>query len=276
MSDSPTVARVTALHVYPVKGARGIPLTEAEVGESGIAHDRQWLVVDPRGRFRTQRELPRLALIGTRIADGALVLELPGAAPLAVPCERTRRLAVQVWGAQCAAFDCGDAVAAALSAFLGETLRLVEFDPSVVRATDPAYGDGLRAAIRFPDGYPLLLIGEGSLADLNRRLPSPLPMSRFRPNIVVAGLEPYAEDRVYEFASGALRLRPVKGCTRCTVTMTDQDTAVVDAAEPLRTLKTYRWDASLRGIAFGQNLLLAAGAGARLAVGDRLEVTWRH
>lgn len=264
---------VTALHVYPVKSCRGIALDVARITDTGIANDRRWLIVDPNGRFVTQRETPRLALVGTALDGNALALELPGVARVRVP-----ELAggdareVVVWGDRCAALDCGDEPAAALSDFLGRAVRLVQFDPRGERLADPEWTGDVVARVRFPDAFPMLLIGEESLADLNSRLPAPLPMNRFRPNVVTRGLPAYGEDAVRELADGALRLRPVKACTRCKVTTTDQATAEVAGDEPLRTLKTYRWDAQLRGVVFGQNVVLASPGEHVLRVGQEFVV----
>jgi uncharacterized protein YcbX len=269
-------AVVTALNVYPVKSCAGIALHEAEVQDAGFAFDRQWLVVTPEGRFLTQRERPKLALVGTSLAQGRLVLRFPdGSREDVVSPARGRRLDVVIWDDRCSGLDCGDAVADRLSALLGAPVRLVEFDAAVPRLKrSPWLGDAT-ATIRYPDGYPVLLLSEESLADLNARLPEALPMNRFRPNVVVRGLGAFGEDRVRELRAGELRLRPVKPCVRCTITMTDQSTATVDPAEPLRTLKGYRWDRELRGITFGQNVAIAGGAGARLRVGQVLEVDWK-
>jgi uncharacterized protein YcbX len=269
-------AVVTALHVYPVKSCAGIALDEAQVLAAGFAYDRQWLVVTPDGRFLTQRERPRLALVGTTIEHGRLVLRFPdGAREAVAPAAGGRRLDVVIWDDRCSGLDCGDAVAHRLGTLLGAPARLVEFDAAVPRIKRSPWLGEASAPLRFPDGYPILLISEESLADLNARLPAPLPMDRFRPNVVVRGLGAFGEDRVRELRAGALRLQPVKPCTRCTITMTDQDTATVDAAEPLRTLKTYRWDRELRGITFGHNVAIAGGVGATLRVGQGLEVDWR-
>lgn len=268
---------VTALNVYPVKSCRGIALDVAHVSDTGFANDRRWLVVDSNGRFITQRESPRLALVGTALAGDALVLELPGASPLRVP-ELAGGAAreVVVWGAQCPALDCGAEAAGALSEFLGRNVRLVQFDPRGERLADPGWTGDVVARVLFSDGYPLLLLGEESLADLNARLPAPLPMNRFRPNIVVRGLAPYGEDTVREFVDGALRLRPVKACTRCKITTADQATGEFTGDEPLKTLRSYRWDAELRGVVFGQNVVLASpppATGAHvLRVGQELTV----
>jgi uncharacterized protein YcbX len=129
---------------------------------------------------------------------------------------------------------------------------------------------GLDAYSRFADGFALLVISLASLEDLNARLPEPLPMNRFRPNLVLDGLAPYGEDAVGDLRVGEVRLRRVKPCTRCSITTTDQATGVVDGNEPIRTLRTYRWDAALRGVTFGQNFIVVSGAGADLRVGTEL------
>lgn len=269
-------AVVTALNVYPLKGGRGIAHAAVTVGAAGFEHDRRWLAVTPDGRFVSQREHPRLALLGTSIADGALTLTFPDGATMVVPAAADGpSRSVTVWKDRCAGRDCGDAVADAVSRLVGDAVRVVEFDASVPRLASAEWTKDVVAPVQFADGYPILLISAESLDDLNARLPAPLPMNRFRPNLVVRGLGAFGEDRVRELRIGALRLRPVKPCTRCTVTMTDQATASVDAAEPLRTLKTFRWDRELRGITFGQNVVIAGGVGSRLAVGDALDVVWR-
>jgi hypothetical protein len=157
-----------------------------------------------------------------------------------------------------------------LSELLGRPLRLVRFDQSRVRLSDLAWTGGLAAPNLFSDGFPLLAIARASLADLNSRLAVPLPMDRFRPNLVLDGLPPYGEDALGDLIAGALRLRRVKPCTRCSITTTNQGTGAVEGDEPLRTLKSYRWDRALRGVTFGQNLIVVAGAGSRLTVGHPL------
>jgi uncharacterized protein YcbX len=269
-------AVVTALSVYPVKGGRGVALEAATIAPEGLQYDRQWLVVTPDGRFVTQREWPRLALLGAVAEGTGLVLSFPDGATLRVPRPSPgASRPVAIWSDHCAGRDCGDEAARALSTLLGTAVRLVEFDDDVPRLANPRWAGEVVAPVRYPDGFPLLLISAESLDDLNARLPAPLPMNRFRPNLVVRGLGAFGEDRVRELRLGGVTLRPVKACTRCKVTMTDQRTAEVAAQEPLRTLKTYRWDAELRGITFGQNVVIASGVGEMLRIGDEFEVEWR-
>lgn len=265
---------LAALHLYPVKSCRGIALTEATVTEAGLEHDREWMVVTPEGRFVTQREAPRLALVVTGLDDVALTLAVPGTEPLVVPLESpaTARQ-VTVWGDRCHAFDQGETAARWLSERLGRPLRLVRFDPAHRRLSNPTWTGGIEAPNRFSDGYALLAISRASLDDLNSRLSAPLPMDRFRPNLVLDGLPPYGEDTIGDLVAGAVRLRRVKPCTRCVITTTNQATAEVEGDEPLRTLKSYRWDSALRGVTFGQNLIVVAGAGARLRAGVELRAS---
>jgi uncharacterized protein YcbX len=262
---------VAALHVYPVKSCRGIERAAATVAEAGLEHDREWMVVTPDGRFLTQREEPRLALIDTDVDAGRLRLSLPGRGAVDVPLDlRGAPREVVVWRHHCVAHDQGEEAAHWLDEALGRPLRLVRFDPAHRRTSDPAFTGHTPGYSRFADAYALLVVSRASLADLNARLPAPLPMNRFRPNLVLDGVEPYGEDGIHEIRAGVLTLRLVKACTRCTIPTTDQQTAVRDPAEPLRTLRGYRWDAKLRGVTFGQNAIVVEGAGETLRTGQAL------
>jgi hypothetical protein len=253
------------INIYPVKSCRGIGLESAALTAAGLEHDREWMVVRPGGRFVTQREAPRLALVEVAIAAGALRLAAVGAGSVAVPLELTGpRVVVSLWGDHCAAHDQGDEAAAWLTTLVGSDVRLVRFDPAQRRTSDPAWTGEVEALNRFSDGFPLLAISRASLEDLNKRLPEPLPMDRFRPNLVLDGLEPYGEDRMADLVADGVRLRRVKPCARCVITTTDQRTGTVAGDEPIRTLKTYRWDARLRGVTFGQNVVVVEGAGRTL------------
>jgi hypothetical protein len=182
---------------------------------------------------------------------------------------------VTVWRDRVNAFDQGDESAAWISSLLGREARLVRIDPAARRRCDPAWTADAEAHSRFTDGYPLLVVSRASLDELNSRLPAPVPMHRFRPNLVLDGLSAYGEDEVHEFAAEGVRLRVVKPCIRCSITTTDQGTGVVTGEEPLKTLKSYRWDAALHGVKFGQNAIVIEGAGARLAVGQSVRASSR-
>jgi len=231
--------QVSGLFVYPVKGCRGIAHDRVPIDRSGLLHDRRWLVVDQQASFLTQRTHPRLALIEPRIERDALVLSSEGRGAVSVPLSAgLERRRVRIWKDEVEAI----AVDADASRWIGDLLdaevSLVRMPPDVVRAVKPAYGQpGDRLA--FADAFPLLVATEASLSDLDGRLDRPLPMDRFRPNIVVRGGVPWMEDAWRRVRVGDVPLRLVKGCDRCVVTTTDQRTGEREV-EPLRTLATVR------------------------------------
>lgn len=267
---------LTALNVYPVKSCRGSALAAATMESAGLADDRHWMIVRPNGRFVTQRELPRMALIATALDARSLTLSAPGAGSLAVAREESgASLDVTVWKFTGRGIDCGAPVAAWLSAFLETPLRLVRFDASAPRVCSPEWTGDTRAITEFSDGYPMLVLSRASLGDLNSRLPKALPMERFRPNLVIDGVGAYDEDRMHELRADGVAIRMVKPCARCSITTTDQEKGERDGEEPLATLKQYRFDASLHGVLFGQNAIPASGVGMTLRVGQEFEVIWK-
>jgi uncharacterized protein YcbX len=263
------VVSVSALAIYPIKSCGGIALNAAPIGPRGFVHDREWMVVTPDGEFLTQREIPRLALIQPHIeADGTLQVTTDWYDPLFLaPGTGTQRRAITVWQHQGWALDAGDEAAAWFSTVLEQPCRLVRFDPDEVRPVNPAYALTPEDQVGFADGYPFLLLSENSLDDLNQRLATPLPMNRFRPNIVVQGCPAFAEDTWREITIGTVPFGVVKPCARCAITTTDQRTALV-GKEPLRTLATYR--KGEHGVLFGQNLIHRATG--TIQVGDVLAV----
>lgn len=277
MQPASRTATITALNIYPVKSCAGTAVPRARLTATGFEHDRQWMIVRPDGRFVTQREMPRLALIRPEVGTGTLHLSAPGLERLTLNSEdngvRTR---VVVWRDECDAIDAGEQAAQWLEQFLGATLRLVRFDPGRKRASDTAWTGTIEALNQFSDGFPWLLISEASLDALNARLERPLPMNRFRPNIVVAGIAPFEEDALQSLSNERVMLRPVKPCTRCAITTTSQERGERDGNEPLRTLRTFRFDARLRGVTFGQNVVLAQGVDDWLAVGETLQLQHRE
>ena len=282
----PTV-RVAALNVYPVKSCAGIGQVEVRVGPrgfvggtpSGAVSDREWMIVDPAGTFVTQRQHPRLALIGTTLEGGALVLRAPGAAALAVSLEQclgaTRDVVVR--RSRVRAHDAGDEAAAWLSSALGADFRLVRFDPSDRRLCNPDFAGDSGAHTAFADGYPVLVVAESSLVDLNARLTASgtpaLPMNRFRPNLVLAGLDPFAEDHIDSLSIDGVAIKLVKPCTRCRITTTDQESGQV-GAEPLATLQGFRMNERFGGVTFGMNAIVVAGEGRTLSNGMEVEVAY--
>ena len=269
-------ASISALNIYPVKSCRGIALQAARVAETGFADDRHWMMVRPNGRFVTQRELPRMALVGTEVAAEGLRLTAPGMPTLSVAREAAgASLAIVVWTFSGGGIDCGDAAAEWCSKYLETPLRLVRFDTSMPRECNREWTRETRAVTEFADGYPVLVISRASLAELNSRLPTALPMERFRPNVVIDGVDAYDEDRIHELSAGEVTLRIVKPCTRCSITTTDQQIGAVDGVEPLATLKSYRYDRELQGVAFGQNAIIVRGIGAQLRVGQTFDIAWK-
>ena len=262
---------LAALITYPVKSCRGTAHESVLLEAAGLEHDREWMFVTSGGRFLTQREEPRLARVFASVQRGELRLSAEGAGEVRVPPDYFGSPGeVTVWRDRVNAFDQGDEPAAWISALLGRDARLVRIDPAARRRCDPAWTAGAEAHSRFSDGYPLLVVSRASLDDLNSRLQAPMPMDRFRPNLVLDGLPPYGEDELYELTAEGFRLRVVKPCTRCSITTTDQSAGVVAGDEPLRTLKSYRWDAALHGVTFGQNTIVIEGAGSTLEAGMSL------
>lgn len=260
---------LTGITIYPVKSCRGIHLTECELTPRGLAWDREWMVVDDTGRFVTQREEPRLALVTTQMVSDVLVLHAPGQSPFIVPLA-VRPMSVrfaQVWRHSLDAWDEGVAAANWFSEFLARPVHLVRFPADHRRLSNREWTGVVEAENRFSDAYPILVISEESLADLNRRIGGPpLGMDRFRTNLVVAGGPAYVEDTAGVLRAPDVELRLVKPCTRCSITATDPATAEV-GIEPLKTLTAYRRSERPAGVLFGQNAVIIRGIGARLAVG---------
>jgi uncharacterized protein YcbX len=278
------MAILSELIFYPVKSCAGIPVREAVLTEAGLevdgVRDREWMVVGEDGQFLTQREYPRMALIVPRVEGGLLALSAPGLSPHAVAVAGSpgaARRAVTIWDDTVLAEDCGDASAAWFAQALGAPCRLVRFPGGARRLTSTRWTGGVAAPTRFADGYPLLVIGAASLADLNARLAAAgraaLPMNRFRPNLVIDGLDPFDEDYVGQFGLGAAVLKPVKPCPRCPIPSVDQASGVA-GPDPLDILQAYRRKPQLDGaVCFGMNCIVSAGAGARLTVGQDVLAT---
>ncbi|HEX3097779.1 MAG TPA: MOSC N-terminal beta barrel domain-containing protein [Usitatibacter sp.] len=265
---------VAALHIYPVKGLKGVELPEARTTERGLEHDRRWMVVDAAGEFVSQRMLPRMATVWTALEDGALELSAPDMAPLHVPLapDAGEPIRVRVWSSECDALAPSRDADAWLSEYLDIACRLVRMPESTRRTSNALYA-GPGKLVGFADGYACLATSESSLADLNARLVAKggraLPMNRFRPNVVVTGGRAYDEDAWKEIAIGEAVFRAAKPCGRCQVTTTDQSTGEVVGPEPLATLAAYREHAEF-GIMFGMNWVMAKTGTIR--VGDTVEV----
>lgn len=257
---------VSGLHHYPIKSCRGISLVEAAITPHGLEQDRHWMVVDHKGRFLSQRRFPRMALIRATPGEESLKIQAPDMSPLMVPADGEGPLAVRVWGFEGMARDAGEAAAQWFTEFLGVRCRLAAPGPAFQRPVDSHYGQG---EVMFSDGFPFLLIGEGALDQLNAKLDEPVSMDRFRPNIVVSGAAPHAEDGWKRIRIGETLFQVVKPCSRCTIPTVHQGTGE-RGEEPSRTLASYRTGDDGE-IYFGQNLIHESHGGV-LRVGDPVEV----
>jgi uncharacterized protein len=265
---------LSSLHVYPVKGLKGIDLKEARATERGLERDRRWMVVDPQGEFFTQRSHPKMATIWTELLPGGLELSAPDAGSVIVPYAPASAapMRVRVWNSVCEALPASSEADAFLSDCLGTACRLVYMPESTRRISNPEFAGDSNRLVGFADGYAYLVANAATLDDLNARLATkghpPLPMNRFRPNLVVSGAAPYAEDAWGEIRVGGAVMRAAKPCGRCEVTTTDQSTGEVLGPEPLLTLGTYRASDKF-GVMFGVNLVSIQAGDVR--VGDRVE-----
>ncbi len=267
--------RVEGLFVYPFKSARGHAKSAVRVSTTGFEWDRNWMAVDSHGKFLSQRTHPRLALLVPEIAGEALVLSAPDLPELSVPLKGSTeaRVAVRVWDDACAGMDEGDTPAQWLSQFLGQEVRLVRIIPQPERLANPKYAGAEPKPVSFVDGFQMLVCNRASLEELNTRMPEPIPMERFRPNIVLGGLPAFAEDRIDSLHLGDLTLRLVKPCTRCIITATDQQTGEL-GTNPLPVLRTFRFDRALHGVTFGENAIIVSGSGSLLELGCMARVTF--
>ena len=257
---------LTQLNIYPIKSCKGISIETGQLVERGLQYDRRWMVVDENNRFISKREQPRLSLVEVTVHSDHLTVTSPGMDELRIPFVPTNRnpLSVAIWNDTVSAVEVGSDATAWFTRCLGASARLV-FMPDT--ANRLASRRGYSSQMHLGDGYPLLVISEGSLADLNTRLDEPLPMNRFRPNLVVKGCAPHAEDAWAEIMIGNARLHIAKPCERCAITTVNQSTAE-KGKEPLRTLATYRQRDGV--ILFGQNLI-HEGKGV-LKVGNEVTV----
>ena len=270
------VLTVTALARYPVKSCRGQQLQTATVEPWGFEGDRRWMVVDDAGAAITAREVHRLLLVHPELTADGLRLRAPDLPPLDVATPtRGEHVTVDVWGSRVPAAAAAAPAHAWFSALVGRSARLVYLDDPTVRATDP---DRTRPGDRvsFADGYPLLLTTQESLDALNghiadgpRAAEGPLPMTRFRPSVVVAGAPAWAEDDWRMIRIGGVPFRAVKGCDRCVLTMLDPETAV-KGMEPIATLARHRKWAGKTW--FGINLVPDTHERRGMRVGDEIEI----
>ena len=276
------MATLSELVIYPIKSCAGLSVPEARLALDGLSaggvHDREWMVVTREGLFLTQREYPRMATVTPRIEADELVVDAPGMPTIRLPLAHDAAaptIEILIWDDHVLAADCGENTAAWFSDAIGAPCRLVRFRPDVHRPTSTKWTGGTPSATRFSDGYPILLVGQSSLDDLNTRLRNAgreeLPMNRFRPNVVVEGIDAFEEDFVAAFTDGDISLRPVKPCARCPIPSVDQSTGI-PGPDPLDILQTYRANARMDGaVTLGMNVIIQDGIGHTLRVGQQLD-----
>jgi uncharacterized protein YcbX len=271
-----------SLHVQPVKSCAGIALSDALVVETGLEFDRAWMVVDGEGEFLSQREAPRLQLVRPAFRNGELMLRAPGMLALHLRLDAAEAACrVRVWDDVLMACDMGDLAAQWFSDYLSRPLRLARFDPQQRRLASRRWTGDIEAENLFSDAFPLLVVSTASLGELNRRLAArgqpAVTMERFRPNLVLDGLDPHGEDFLdelcFETPEGPVRLKLVKPCSRCTVPNVDPQSAAT-GPEPGDTLATYRADPRVDGaITFGMNGIVLEGVDRTLRTGMRVHAS---
>ena len=289
-------AVIARLFVYPLKSCAGVELQETVLTETGLDLDRAWMVVDAQGDFVSQRELPRMALIKPQLKMHEVVLRAPGMLALHLQIDQVEKSTqARVWDDLVKAFDMGDLAAQWFSDFLApaasashpqahrQPYRLVRFDPDQRRLSSMQWTKGVQAPNQFSDGFPLLVTSTASLDGLNRRLQAQghaaVTMERFRPNIVLSGIEEHDEDRIDSFHiasdGGVVLLKPVKPCPRCPIPNIDPRTAESNPTVG-DTLQTYRQDARVGGaVTFGMNAIVIDGADQLLKVGQPVSGNFR-
>lgn len=276
--------RLSSLHVHPVKSCAGVAVDEALLIETGLEFDRAWMVVDADGLFVTQRELPRMVLVQPTLRSSDMVLRAPGMLALHIALDAVEApVRVRVWNDEVAAYDMGGLAAQWFSDFLGRPLRLVRFDPEQKRLSNKQWTGELDAENAFGDGFPLLVASTASLDELNRRLAdaghAAVGMNRFRPNLVLEGLDAHGEDTLdeirFDTPDGPVVLKLVKPCARCPIP--DVDPASGESGHAVGdALATYRADPRVDGaLTFGMNAVIVSGIDCPLRPGVRGEASYR-
>ena len=284
VGDADVKLRLAAMAVHPVKSCAGVAIRDSLLIETGLEFDRAWMVVDAAGRFVTQRELPRMALVKPTLRQLDMILRAPGMLALHIALDAVELpVRVTVWDDEVAAYDMGDLAAQWFSDFLGRRLRLVRFDPEQRRLSNRRWTGAFEAENAFGDGFPLLVASTAGLDELNRRLlaagHAAVTMERFRPNLVFDGMDAHGEDHLDEIRieapEGSVRIKLVKPCSRCTIP--DVDPATGETGHAVGdTLAGYRADARLDGaITFGMNAILLEGLEHTLRVGMPARATYR-
>lgn len=291
--------KLSEVNIYPVKSLKGIALTEAVVEKRGLRFDRRWMLTDRDGMFFTQRETPKMATVTLAVGSGGLLASAGGVEDIEIPFEPDRgsRQRVTVWQSEVEAEVYNGIVSEWFSDVLGRKCQLVVMPERSERHVSPQFDTG-RDIVSFADGYPLLLLGEASVANLNDRLLEiyhdeeygehlPLPMNRFRPNVVVEGSDAFEEDTWAKVRIGETIFRVAKPCARCVMTTIDQSNGEFDGREPLKTMATFRLAKDVHpgkfeslgqtanAVLFGENLI-PENPGGVIRIGDQVEVLERR
>lgn len=266
---------LSEINIFPIKSLGGVSVPSAIVEERGLRHDRRWMLIDADGKFLTQRDFGKMATLKISIEENCLRVA-DGNDAISVPFEPTtgEKVKVKIWKSRCDAVLYDEKTNEWFAGALGAKCRLVKMHDQARRIVSPFYAvRKYEDTVSFADAYPYLLIGEGSLEELNRRLDEPVPMNRFRPNFVVAGAAAQAEESWRKIKIGETIFHNVKACARCVVTTIDQATGISSGVEPLRTLSQYRLERrdGKQKINFGR-YLIAENAGATVKIGDAVEV----
>ncbi|MYN29556.1 MOSC domain-containing protein [Duganella levis] len=278
----PTLSAIT---LYPIKSCAGVSLQEVTLTSLGLMteqiYDREWMVVDSNGACLTQREYPRMALITPTIKATTLELRAPGMLRLEIPLglpdpASAPSLTTQIWDDTVLAYDCDALTAEWFTKAIGVPCRLVRFHANAERAVSTKWTNGVQTSTMFSDGYPILVAGSASLDDLNQKLVaagrSALPMNRFRPNLVIDGIDAFEEDYADSYQLGEVVLKPVKPCPRCPMPSVDQATGEF-GPDPMDIMQSYRAKPELEGaLCFGMNAILIAGEDQLVRVGQEIEV----
>ncbi len=259
---------LSQLFIYPIKSVKGIAVSEMQLDTSGPLQDRRWMLVDEEGLFLSQRKLPRMVLIEPRFEGSDIVLTAPGMSPLLIPqwSGQGQWIPVRIWGDDLTLPHPDQTYSDWFTSFLGRPCRLVHLPGTVTRNVEPPFQDP-QWRVSLADGYPLLVLTQAALDLLNSKLTSPITMERFRPNLVITGTAPHAEDTWDKIQIRSVQLAVVKPCARCSIVLVDPATAQ-SGVEPLRTLAQYR--GMSRGVMFGQNALVVNPG--RLQVGTPVEI----